>query len=49
MRAELLPRAHVVTPNMPEAEVLAGMPSTSLEDMHAAARADPRGMRRRAS
>src|SRR6476659_1225293 len=25
MRAELLPRAHVVTPNVPEAEVLAGM------------------------
>ena len=25
LRTELLPRAHIVTPNMPEAEVLAGM------------------------
>ena len=37
MRAELLPRAHVVTPNVPEAEVLAGMTIRTLEDMHAAA------------
>jgi hydroxymethylpyrimidine/phosphomethylpyrimidine kinase len=37
MRAELLPRAHVVTPNVPEAEVLTGMVITSVEAMHAAA------------
>jgi hydroxymethylpyrimidine/phosphomethylpyrimidine kinase len=36
MRTELLPRAHVVTPNIPEAEVLAGMTITSLADMHRA-------------
>src|SRR3954471_5540824 len=34
MRAELLPRAHVLTPNVPEAEVLAEMSISSLEDMH---------------
>jgi hydroxymethylpyrimidine/phosphomethylpyrimidine kinase len=37
MRAELLPRAHVLTPNIPEAEVLAGMSIVSVEDMHTAA------------
>jgi hydroxymethylpyrimidine/phosphomethylpyrimidine kinase len=37
MRAELLPRAHVVTPNVPEAEVLSGMTIRTLADMHAAA------------
>ena len=37
MRAELLPRAHVVTPNVPEAEVLSGMAIRTLADMHAAA------------
>lgn len=37
MRAELLPRAHVLTPNIPEAEVLAGMSIRSLDDMHTAA------------
>lgn len=36
MRAELLPRAFVLTPNVPEAEVLAGMPIRSVDDMHAA-------------
>lgn len=38
MRTELLPRAHIVTPNVPEAEVLAGMRVRSLEDMHEAGR-----------
>lgn len=37
MRAELLPRAHVLTPNIPEAEVLADMSIVSVEDMHTAA------------
>jgi hydroxymethylpyrimidine/phosphomethylpyrimidine kinase len=37
MRAELLPRAHVLTPNVPEAEVLAGMSISSVADMHSAA------------
>jgi hydroxymethylpyrimidine/phosphomethylpyrimidine kinase len=37
MRAELLPRAHVVTPNIPEAEVLAGMSINSFADMESAA------------
>ena len=36
MRAELLPRAHVVTPNVPEAEVLTGMRISSLDDMRVA-------------
>ena len=36
MRSELLPNAHVVTPNVPEAEVLAGMPVRSLDDMRQA-------------
>jgi hydroxymethylpyrimidine/phosphomethylpyrimidine kinase len=38
IRAELLPRAHVVTPNIPEAEVLSGVSIRSLHDMRAAAR-----------
>ena len=36
LRTELLPRAHIVTPNVPEAEVLAGMTIASVEDMHTA-------------
>ena len=36
LRAELLPRAHIVTPNVPEAEVLAGMTIGSTEDMRTA-------------
>jgi len=36
LRTELLPRAHVVTPNIPEAEVLAGIAVRSLDDMHRA-------------
>jgi hydroxymethylpyrimidine/phosphomethylpyrimidine kinase len=36
IRTELLPLAHVVTPNVPEAEVLAGMAITSVEDMQEA-------------
>jgi hydroxymethylpyrimidine/phosphomethylpyrimidine kinase len=39
MRTELLSRAHVVTPNVPEAEVLSGMRITSLEDMRRAGHA----------
>jgi hydroxymethylpyrimidine/phosphomethylpyrimidine kinase len=38
IRAELLPRAHVVTPNIPEAEVLSGGSIRSLADMRVAAR-----------
>jgi hydroxymethylpyrimidine/phosphomethylpyrimidine kinase len=38
LRTGLLPLAHVVTPNVPEAEVLAGRPIRSIEDMHDAAR-----------
>lgn len=38
MIAELLPRAHIVTPNVPEAEVLAGMTIASLGDMREAGR-----------
>jgi len=38
IRAELLPRAHVVTPNIPEAEVLSGIRISSLDDMRRAAR-----------
>jgi hydroxymethylpyrimidine/phosphomethylpyrimidine kinase len=37
LRAELLPRAHVLTPNVPEAEVLAGMSIRTLAEMHTAA------------
>ena len=36
MRSELLPRAHVVTPNIPEAEVIAGMAIRSTDDMRRA-------------
>ena len=39
MRAELLPRAHMVTPNAPEAEVLSQMAVTTVAQMHQAARA----------
>jgi hydroxymethylpyrimidine/phosphomethylpyrimidine kinase len=38
LRAALLPLARVVTPNIPEAEVLAEMQIRTVEDMHAAAR-----------
>ena len=38
MRAELLPRAHVVTPNIPEAEALADMRIESVEHMKRAGR-----------
>ena len=38
LRSELLPRAMVVTPNIPEAEVLLGAPIRSLDDMRRAAR-----------
>jgi hydroxymethylpyrimidine/phosphomethylpyrimidine kinase len=38
LKAELLPRALVVTPNIPEAEVLAGRPVRSLADARDAAR-----------
>jgi hydroxymethylpyrimidine/phosphomethylpyrimidine kinase len=38
IRRELLPLAHVVTPNIPEAEALAGMRIASLEDMREAGR-----------
>jgi hydroxymethylpyrimidine/phosphomethylpyrimidine kinase len=36
MRSELLPHAHIVTPNIPEAEVLAGIPVDSIDAMHTA-------------
>jgi hydroxymethylpyrimidine/phosphomethylpyrimidine kinase len=36
IRTELLPRAHVVTPNVPEAEVLSGLTIRSIDDMRAA-------------
>lgn len=36
MRSELLPRAHVLTPNVPEAEVLAGMSIRSADEMRIA-------------
>jgi hydroxymethylpyrimidine/phosphomethylpyrimidine kinase len=39
MRVELLPRAHVVTPNVPEAGVLAGVQIATVEDMRVAGRA----------
>jgi hydroxymethylpyrimidine/phosphomethylpyrimidine kinase len=38
LRSELLPRAYIVTPNLPEAEVLAGMHVDSIEAMHEAGR-----------
>lgn len=38
VRVTLLNRARVVTPNVPEAEVLAGIPIRTLDDMRAAAR-----------
>jgi hydroxymethylpyrimidine/phosphomethylpyrimidine kinase len=38
MRSELLPTAHVVTPNVPEAEVLADMTIRSIDDMREAGR-----------
>ena len=38
IRTELLPQAHVVTPNIPEAEVLAGMSIGSLDQMREAGR-----------
>ena len=38
MRAELLPRAHVVTPNIAEAQVLTGMSIQSIADMREAGR-----------
>jgi hydroxymethylpyrimidine/phosphomethylpyrimidine kinase len=38
MRTELLPRALVVTPNLPEAEILSGYPIRSMEDIQEAAR-----------
>ncbi|MEP6915688.1 MAG: bifunctional hydroxymethylpyrimidine kinase/phosphomethylpyrimidine kinase [Acidobacteriota bacterium] len=38
IRAELLRRVHIVTPNIPEAEVLAGMPVGSIEAMREAGR-----------
>jgi hydroxymethylpyrimidine/phosphomethylpyrimidine kinase len=38
MRAELLPRAHVITPNLPEAEALADMRILTLDDMREAGR-----------
>ena len=38
LRTALLPRAEVVTPNIPEAEVLAGCRITSVRDMHDAGR-----------
>jgi hydroxymethylpyrimidine/phosphomethylpyrimidine kinase len=37
LRSALLPLAHVVTPNIPEAEVLAGRRIHTLDDMHDAA------------
>ncbi len=38
LATELLPRAFVVTPNIPEAEILAGFPVRSLDDARRAAR-----------
>lgn len=39
LRTALLPRAHLVTPNVPEAEALSGMKVDSMESMEEAARA----------
>ncbi len=36
IRTELLPRAHIVTPNVPEAEVLSGVTIRSIDDMRTA-------------
>jgi hydroxymethylpyrimidine/phosphomethylpyrimidine kinase len=36
LRSELLPRAHIVTPNVPEAEALSGLTIASVDDMRAA-------------
>jgi hydroxymethylpyrimidine/phosphomethylpyrimidine kinase len=36
LRTELLPRAHIVTPNVPEAEVLSGLGIRTVDDMRAA-------------
>ena len=36
MQSELLPNAHVVTPNVPEAEILSGISIRSVEDMRRA-------------
>ena len=49
IKAELLRRAMVVTPNIPEAEVLAGSSIRSLDDMRTAAAANPRARRTRRS
>jgi hydroxymethylpyrimidine/phosphomethylpyrimidine kinase len=38
LRAELLPRTHVLTPNIPEAEVLCGLEITSIDAMREAGR-----------
>ena len=38
LKAELLPHAHIVTPNVPEAEALTGVRIASIDDMRAAAR-----------
>ena len=37
LRTELLPRAHIVTPNIPEAEALTGLSIRSVDDMRRAA------------
>ena len=37
LKTELLPLAHVVTPNMKEAEILAGVPVENVDDMRVAA------------
>ena len=39
LKAQLLPLAEVVTPNIPEAEILSGRPIRSAADMEAAAKA----------
>ena len=39
LRTELLPRAHIVTPNIPEAEVLSAQKIATVEDMRRAAAA----------
>ncbi len=37
LRSRLLPMAHVITPNLPEAEALSGVPISSVADMRVAA------------